>query len=83
MDMDDAIAAGDNTLHGAIDYWQAECEKLRAELAACREHNASLASVLGRVESMLEAYYRCASVQGLLGDDIRNALAARKGEGER
>lgn len=28
--MEDAAAAGDGTLHGAIDHWQAEAEKLRA-----------------------------------------------------
>jgi hypothetical protein len=29
--MEDAIAAGDGTLHGAIDHWQSEAERLRAE----------------------------------------------------
>jgi hypothetical protein len=35
-EMDDAIAAGNGTLHGAIDYWQARAEKAEAERDALR-----------------------------------------------
>lgn len=34
--MDEAIAAGNGTLHGAIDYWQNRCKKLEELLRAKR-----------------------------------------------
>ena len=35
--MQEAIGAGDGTLHGAIEYWHAEALRLRAELAQCQQ----------------------------------------------
>ena len=37
ISMVEAIEAGDGTLHGAIDYWQLEAARLRAEVEALRE----------------------------------------------
>lgn len=34
--MDDAIAAGDGTLHGAIDHWQDEAARWKAEATRMR-----------------------------------------------
>lgn len=30
--MDDAVLAGDNTLHGAIDYWQNKCQHQQSRI---------------------------------------------------
>ena len=38
----EAIDAGDGTLHGASEYWHEEALRLRAELAACRAEIAQI-----------------------------------------
>lgn len=45
-DMDDAIAAGDGTLHGAIDYWQDRARKAEEELDAARADLAAARALL-------------------------------------
>lgn len=45
--MQEAIDAGDGTLHGAIEYWHTEALRLRAELAECRAKHMDDLLVLG------------------------------------
>ena len=40
LEMDEAIAAGDGTLHGALDYWQERALKAEARLAQKDEPSA-------------------------------------------
>lgn len=60
--MDDALAAGDGTLHGAIDYWQGRALKAGTETEGLRAHVALLRASLAQAER--EA------------DELRAALAA-------
>ena len=49
LEMDEAIAAGDGTLHGAIDYWQERALKAEARLAQRidpAEHDKTCAALL-------------------------------------
>nr|WP_297388204.1 hypothetical protein [uncultured Roseateles sp.] len=71
--MADAIAAGDGTLHGAIDYWQqrAEVERLQGELRAYDESPAAchFASRLESAEQRADtAEARLERARGLLQD---------------
>jgi hypothetical protein len=47
--LDDAIAAGDGTLHGAIDYWQERALKAEAERDAALADAAMRGNVMGRI----------------------------------
>lgn len=51
MDLDEAIAAGDGTLHGAIDYWQ---DKWAQEFQAHAKTQARLLIVDELIKSMKE-----------------------------
>lgn len=42
--MQEAIDAGDGTLHGAIEYWQTEALRLRAELAEAKKPDCRMCS---------------------------------------
>lgn len=44
--MDDAIAAGDGTLHGAIDYWQGVAQRQAREIAEAKRSEAHARDVL-------------------------------------
>ena len=90
--MQEAIGAGDGTLHGAIEYWHEEALRLRAELAACNENLAKANQQIETLENMLlrrfgshmpggcyvryADYCECGWTQERL-----NIEAARKGEG--
>lgn len=87
--MAEAIAAGDGTLHGAIDYWQERAIKAEAALSA---KPAADGVTEAEVEAAWLAYARAAEADGFEGPDddqrryairwMRAALAAaRKGEG--
>ena len=87
--MQEAIDAGDGTLHGAIEYWHKEALHLRAELAACREDAERyrwLRDDCGGFEITVreenEDGYE-SWVSGYPGAELDAAIdAARKGEGE-
>lgn len=59
--LDDAIAAGDGTLHGAIDYWQERTLKAEAERDEARGESRQLRHLLFLAHGNAEHY--------LYGDD--------------
>jgi hypothetical protein len=71
--MQEAIDAGDGTLHGAIEYWHEEALRLRAELAECREDAERYRHVRTNPAMLLH-------LSNKAFDDAIDA--ARKGEGE-
>lgn len=52
--LDDAIAAGDGTLHGAIDHWQERALKAEAERDAARADALALAAERNNWQSMYQ-----------------------------
>jgi hypothetical protein len=86
--MQEAIDAGDGTLHGAIEYWHEEALRLRAELAECI---AALEKITNPISAMKRALPVGATLNGAMATTLSNdpsylkeiakaALAARKGE---
>lgn len=62
--MEEAIAAGDGTLHGAIDYWQDKHAKLKAALLQfCNEYEEYMKDTDG------------VSWRVVVADEVRNILA--------
>jgi len=91
--MQEAIGAGDGTLHGAIEYWHAEALRLRAELAECIS---ALKKIANPIDAMQRELPDGARLNGAMATALANDpnylrdvaktilqnLAARKGEGE-
>lgn len=74
-----AIAAGDGTLHGAIDYWQDRAERAEAERDAARSalENCRLLAAKNRHGSVeWQHIIRFCKEGGVTGSPIRAALAA-------
>ncbi len=67
--MDDALAAGDGTLHGAIDHWQERALRAEAELAA-RQPVGEIdeAAVLRRAAAVLDMWEGDSNQTGYMGD---------------
>ena len=79
--MQEAIDAGDGTLHGAIEYWHEEALRLRAELAECREDAERYRWLREHWDDVNHPvdFIICNSFVTTLDADVD---AARKGEGE-
>ena len=83
--MQEAIDAGDGTLHGAIEYWHEEALRLRAELAECQQDAERYRWLRDqcRYGNLTIALCTSFELQPWGGDDTDKAIdTARKGEGE-
>lgn len=80
--MQEAIDAGDGTLHGAIEYWQAEALRLRAELAECRRGAERYRTALEQIVAPFEDLNFVSGNKLLtyIHDTATSALAAKEDE---
>jgi hypothetical protein len=75
--LDDAIAAGDGTLHGAIDHWQERALKAEAERDAARDALRELIGILEIAAVMPGAINRHMSIR-MDDPGLQRARAALK-----
>ena len=80
--MQEAIGAGDGTLHGAIEYWHEEALRLRAELAACSAVIEAARCIRHWHDAPNEGMVVSGSHVRELWKALNNYDAARRGEGE-
>jgi hypothetical protein len=80
--MQEAIGAGDGTLHGAIEYGHEEALRLRAELAACSAVIEAARCIRHWHDAPNEGMVVSGSHVRELWKALNNYDAARRGEGE-